>query len=373
MARKFLTPIDLQQNELQNGIIQNLATAPASPKIGQLYFLTTTNTPMSWNGTAWMALDASQQVGTIPMAALSTNPLARANHTGTQLSATISDLASNITTTKLSAFAAPIANVAMGGFTLTGLATPSAAGQAAEYSWVVGQIQAAAAGISSKDAVNAVSTANIATLSGLVTVDGVSLVAGNRVLLTGQTTTTQNGVYVIAAGAWTRPTTEGSVTGEMDFGATWLSTGGTVYTGALFRMATTAAITVGTTAISIVQFSVGGTYTAGTNGGISITAGAISVLTPANSGLLLGASGVYVDTSIHTQKNYSTITGTGAQTVFNVTHAVASGLDVQVQVYEISSGATVEVDMARSSTTQVTVTFATAPANAKAYRVLIQG
>jgi hypothetical protein len=47
--------------------------------------------------------------------------------------------------------------------------------------------------------------ANI-TLSGLQTVDGVVLVAGDRVLVRGQDTDTQNGVYVAAAGAWTRAT-----------------------------------------------------------------------------------------------------------------------------------------------------------------------
>jgi len=48
-------------------------------------------------------------------------------------------------------------------------------------------------------------TANI-TLSGTQTIDGVAVVAGNRVLVKDQTTQSQNGIYVVASGAWTRAT-----------------------------------------------------------------------------------------------------------------------------------------------------------------------
>lgn len=47
---------------------------------------------------------------------------------------------------------------------------------------------------------------NVASLSGTFTLDGVALVAGDRVLLKDQTTASQNGIYVVAAGAWTRAT-----------------------------------------------------------------------------------------------------------------------------------------------------------------------
>src|SRR5690554_4982767 len=53
MAKTFLTSIDLVGNELMNATIHNLATAPASPKIGQIYFNTGSKIPMFWNGTAW--------------------------------------------------------------------------------------------------------------------------------------------------------------------------------------------------------------------------------------------------------------------------------------------------------------------------------
>jgi hypothetical protein len=49
------------------------------------------------------------------------------------------------------------------------------------------------------------STANL-SLSGTSTIDSIAVVAGDRILVRHQTTASQNGVYVVAAGAWTRAT-----------------------------------------------------------------------------------------------------------------------------------------------------------------------
>ena len=46
-------------------------------------------------------------------------------------------------------------------------------------------------------------------------------------------------------------------------------------------------------------------------------------------------------------------------------------LDVQVQVYEISTGATVECDIVRNNTTSISAVFAVAPA-ANTLRVVVQ-
>ena len=53
---KFLTNLDLQKNELQNAAIQNLATAPASPVQGQIYYDTVADAIRVWDGAAWDTL-----------------------------------------------------------------------------------------------------------------------------------------------------------------------------------------------------------------------------------------------------------------------------------------------------------------------------
>ena len=77
----------------------------------------------------------------------------------------------------------------------------------------------------------AASTTNIASLSGTPVVDGYQTVAGDVVLLTGQTTGSQNGPWTVAAGAWTRPSGFASGQQIINSGPLVDVTGGTANSG----------------------------------------------------------------------------------------------------------------------------------------------
>lgn len=132
-----------------------------------------------------------------------------------------------------------------------------------------GQVQATANGLQLKAAVRAASVAGgnvVITTGGLLTIDGVQLVAGDRVLLKDQTLPKENGIYVAAAGAWTRATDADGIpapNSEVKPGMFCFVTEGTVNNDTGWVLSTNGDITVGTTDLAFVQFSAAGVLTAG--------------------------------------------------------------------------------------------------------------
>jgi hypothetical protein len=157
------------------------------------------------------------------------------------------------------------------GATITGLPAPSGSSDAAPKSYV----DAAVTGLSWKASVRAGTTANI-TLSGTQTIDGVVLIATDRVLVKNQTTGSQNGIYVVAAGGWTRAS-DADTASELVAATVFISEGTTLAdTG--WVQTVNAPITVDTTTITFVQFNGSGTYVAGT--GITLTGNTFSLTSP---------------------------------------------------------------------------------------------
>ncbi|CAB4123368.1 hypothetical protein UFOVP42_43 [uncultured Caudovirales phage] len=128
-------------------------------------------------------------------------------------------------------------------------------------------VDSVAQGLSFKAPATVASTANIPTLSGLLTIDGVTLVAGNRVLVKNQATPAQNGIYVAAAGAWARAADAN--TWDEIVSAYLFIEEGTVWGGSAWVDTNQRGGTLGVTPIVFVQFSNNATYTAGT--GLTLT------------------------------------------------------------------------------------------------------
>ena len=417
MSRKFLVSIDLNKNELQNAVIQNLATAPATPSAGQVYYNTGDNQLYIYNGTRWEVAGNAVQSGTLaarPAAgtvdtgtiyyatdnylfyysdgsnwqqanafgnvvaqtsygATSGNgtatDYARADHThGTPSLGTatpnaiagVTGSAGTATTPSKEdhthAFT-PAADLSMAGFKLTSVGTPTADTDAANK----GYVDSVAQGLDTKASVVAATTTNgtLATAyeNGAV-VDGVTLATGNRILIKNQTDQTANGIYTVnVSGAPTRST-------DMDNGTEFPSAyvfveEGTVNADTGWVCTNNAPVTLGSTNIVWAQFSGAGTYTA--NNGVLLTGSVFSFEPRSGYGLQTGATGAEIKLATTSGLNLTSDLAVGAGLGISVlTNTVAIDTAVVVRKYgaDVGDGAATSYTITHSLGTrdvQVTV------------------
>ena len=435
MAQKFLTNIDLNQNQLVNATFEILGTDPSSGNFeGRLIYNSTTDTIKVYANGAWRslphtivsgggagiaeALTVSESNGTVTL----TLNVADTDSAGL-LSATfwnaLNDATSDATASKIAK---------RDGNGNLKVATPTDAAHAATK----GYVDAARQGLDVKQSVRAATTAPVLLASGLEAGDvidtNVTLVAGNRVLVKDQSTASENGIYVVqASGAAVRATDANGTadTGTVSGGTFTFVEEGAVNADSGWVVSTNGTITVGTDAINWVQFSGAGSITAGdgltkdgntinavgTTDRISVSANAIDIsanyvgqstittlgtvttgvwngtdvavtdggtgasdaaTARTNLGVKTTAGGVTTSTSTlaRVAKQGCAAHSAGVSTT-TVTHNFGT-TDVNVQIYEVSTGATVIGDVTRSSADALSVVlYGTISANA--YTIVVVG
>lgn len=179
-------------------------------------------------------------------------------------------------------------SIAVNSSKITGLADPTDPQDAATKAYV----DASRSGLDVKASVRAATTANI-TLSNTQTIDGVALSVGDRVLVKDQSTASQNGIYVVASGSWSR-STDADEPAEVTPGFFFFVEEGTVNADSGWVMTADGTITIGTTAITFAQFSGAGQIVAGN--GLAKSGNTLSVNTA--NGIEISADNVQLASTV---------------------------------------------------------------------------
>jgi len=189
------------------------------------------------------------------------------------------------------------ARLPLAGGTMTGALTLSGAPTVDLHATTKAYVDNVVAGLNFHQPVRVATTANI-TLSGTQTIDGVSVIAGDRVLVKDQTTQTQNGIYVVSASAWSRAAdADNTPDGELKGGDFTLVLEGTIGSGYGYVCSNTSAITIGTTNVTYVAFNAAKAISAG-SGLTESTPGTLDIATGGVTSAMI-ADGTIVDGDIN--------------------------------------------------------------------------
>ena len=376
--------INLQKNALLNATLQALSSAPGSPVTGQIYFDTTLLAWRIYDGTAWTnkATDALLLQGQN-----GAYYLARTNHSGTQVAATISDLATVVQAYRLDQFAAPTSAVNLNNQFLTNVPDPTLATHVANKRYVDATIQGLSAKPSAMVATVAALPANTynngtagvgstltATANGVLTIDGYAPALSDNVLIKNEATTANNGLYVVSTlGTVSVPyvlTRHIDMDQPTEFGGAFIpvENKGTTTSNTLWLCNVANSITVGTTTVSFTQLNAATTYAQGN--GILISGGVVSAV--ANTGVTVNSSGIGADFSLVAKKYVPTAIGDGTTTTFVVTHSLGY-LGVVVKVFAVATPfSEIEPEVQHTSINTTTLLFNTAPTTGQ-YNVVVIG
>lgn len=229
----------------------------------------------------------------------------------------ISDFDTQVRTNRLDQLAAPSASVSLNSQKITNLADPTSAQDAATKAYV----DASKQGLDVKDSCRVATTANI-TLSGTQTIDGISLSAGQRVLVKNQSTASENGIYVVVSGgSWTRATDADS-SAKVTAGMFVFVEEGTANADSGWVLTTDGSITLGSTSLSFTQFSGAGQITAGA--GLTKTGSTIDAVGTANR-ITVNADSIDIASTYVGQATITTLGTITSGTWNGTTIAIANG------------------------------------------------
>ena len=425
MAQKFLTNIDLNQNQLINATFEVLATNPSTNLTdGRMYFDSAEGVIKIYDATAtaWRKIVAGYDGvtagvisgGTHALSLTITEDNGQITVTPNLADTSNAGLLSNtfwqmLTDATDAATASKLAKRDVNGN--ISVATPTADGHATTKAYV----DAARSGLDVKQSVRLASVAPVAIATALEAgdvIDGVTLVAGDRVLLKDQSTASENGIYVAVAsgaGAASRAT-DADTSAEVTTGMFTFVSEGTVNADNGFVLTTNDAIVLGSTNLTFVQFSGAGQITAGagltksgntldvvgTAARITVNADSVDIASTyvgqssittlgtittgiwngTDVAVADGGSGASTAADARTNLGIATSVGTAttstpvlariakqgcAASAANVSSTTVTHLfnttDVIVQIYQNSTGETVVGDVVRTSADVVTVTL----------------